>query len=333
MPRRSAASSLLLVRLGEERGLPAEVVLQDTDLSLTDLQQPGAEVADADELAIIGSLVRGCDDPGLGLAAGTRYHLTTYGIWGFALASSPTVRSALETGLRFVDLSFGFCRLRVEEDPDEVRLCLEEPDVPAQVRDFVLARDLAGLRTLVAEVTAGSLPLRRVAVSLPVPTDPAAWHQVLGVVPEFGAPLTLAALDPAVLEQPLPQSDELAAATMQAQCRALLDQRARRSGVAGQVRDLVLRDPGAPLTSAEAAAALAVSERSLRRHLAAEGTSYRSLTDEVRQALAEELLRTGGLSVEQVARRLGYAEPASFTHAFTRWKGLSPRAWVRSGRP
>jgi len=41
------------------------------------------------------------------------------------------------------------------------------------------------------------------------------------------------------------------------------------------------------------------------------------------------LLSTGSLSVEQVARRLGYAETASFTHAFTRWKGVSPRAWVR----
>ena len=52
---------------------------------------------------------------------------------------------------------------------------------------------------------------------------------------------------------------------------------------------------------------------------------------EVREALAEELLATG-MAVEQVAHRLGYAETASFTHAFTRWKRTSPRSWVRERR-
>ena len=52
---------------------------------------------------------------------------------------------------------------------------------------------------------------------------------------------------------------------------------------------------------------------------------------EVREALAEELLATG-MAVEQVAHRLGYAETASFTHAFTRWKRTSPRSWARERR-
>ncbi len=33
---------------------------------------------------------------------------------------------------------------------------------------------------------------------------------------------------------------------------------------------------------------------------------------------------------EEVARRLGYAEAASFTHAFSRWKGIPPGAWARA---
>jgi AraC-like DNA-binding protein len=118
---------------------------------------------------------------------------------------------------------------------------------------------------------------------------------------------------------------------MQAQCRALLEQRTRRTGTAGAVRDLLLATPATMPDIAAAAAALALSERTLRRRLLEEGTSFRALVEEVREALAEELLATG-LPVEQVARRLGYAETASFTHAFTRWKGSSPRAWSRARR-
>ena len=126
LPRRSAASTLLLTRLGIERGVPAQVCLRGTGLDLDDLRRPGAEVDGEQELAVIANLVAGADDPDLPLEAGTRYHLTTYGIWGFALASSPTVGAALEVGARFVDLSFAFCRLTVEQD--DVELLVTNPD-------------------------------------------------------------------------------------------------------------------------------------------------------------------------------------------------------------
>ena len=331
MPLRSAASALLLVRLGEERGVPADLALAGTGLRLDDLRQPGAEIPDEVELAVVANLVAQCPDPELALEAGTRYHLTTYGIWGFALASSRTVGSALELGLRFADLSFTFCRFTVEQGPHEVLLCLDDRQVPAPLRDFVVTRDLAALRTVVAELTGDAVRLRRVELRPGRPADAARHVQVLGVEPIFGAPVTLAAVDAAVLELPLPQADEAMAATTLAQCRDLLERRRRRTGTAGAVRDLLLARPSAMPDIASAAADLALSERTLRRRLVEEGATFRGLVEEVREALAEELLEAG-LGVEQVARRLGYAETASFTHAFTRWKGVSPRAWSRARR-
>ncbi len=109
------------------------------------------------------------------------------------------------------------------------------------------------------------------------------------------------------------------------QCRALLDQRRARTGVAGKVRDRLLSRPGAMPDIEHVAAELHMSSRTLRRHLAAEGTSYRALVDEVRERLAEELLATGALSVEEIGKQLGYAATPSFTTAFKRWKGVPPR--------
>jgi AraC-like DNA-binding protein len=75
---------------------------------------------------------------------------------------------------------------------------------------------------------------------------------------------------------------------------------------------------------------MAVAERTLRRQLAAEGTSYQRLLDEVRVSLADRLLGTGTLTVTQVAQRLGYAEAASFIHAHRRWHGVTPTGRRRS---
>jgi AraC-like DNA-binding protein len=331
VPLRSAASVLLLVRLGEEHGVPAEQSLAGTGTALEDLRRPGAEVQDDVELAVIARLAAAPDAVDLALEAGTRYHLTTFGIWGFALASSPDVGSALEVGLRFADLSFTFCRFSVEARGEQVLLCLDDSAVPEAVRDFVVTRDLAAMRTIVTELTGDTVPLRRVELRPARPADVRRHVEVLGVEPDFGAPVTLVAVDASALGLPLPQADELAAATTQAQCKALLEQRLGRTGTAGAVRDLLLQSPASLPDTASAAGALALSERTLRRRLADEGTSFRALVEEVREALAEELLATG-LPVEQVARRLGYAETASFTHAFTRWKGSSPRAWSRGRR-
>lgn len=70
----------------------------------------------------------------------------------------------------------------------------------------------------------------------------------------------------------------------------------------------------------------------LRRRLDDEGSSYRLLLDEVRQALAEELLATGAIRLEEIAERLGYGEVSNFIHAFRRWKGMTPRQYRQRRR-
>jgi AraC-like DNA-binding protein len=76
---------------------------------------------------------------------------------------------------------------------------------------------------------------------------------------------------------------------------------------------------------------LHVDPRTLRRHLETEGTSFRGLVTEVRVTLALELLSNTGLTVDEVATRLGYSETASFSHAFKRWRGVPP-SQCRRGR-
>ncbi|WP_051178296.1 helix-turn-helix transcriptional regulator [Nocardia concava] len=76
-------------------------------------------------------------------------------------------------------------------------------------------------------------------------------------------------------------------------------------------------------TLTEMARELAMSERTLHRRLAEEGTTFRAVVDQTRQLLAEELLAQG-LTVEAVSRRLGYSDTAAFSHAYRRWHGRPP---------
>lgn len=80
----------------------------------------------------------------------------------------------------------------------------------------------------------------------------------------------------------------------------------------------------AATTLGEAASALAMSERSLQRELAAAATSFRDETTRVRVRLAESLLATSDEKIESIARRLGFASVPAFTTMFGRAVGESP---------
>jgi AraC-like DNA-binding protein len=85
----------------------------------------------------------------------------------------------------------------------------------------------------------------------------------------------------------------------------------------------VERFPSTP----EVARAFDLSERSLRRRLQEEGTSFRALVNEVKMQKAQQWLEHTPQSVEHIAQQLGYAEAAAFIHAFSRWTGSSPAAY------
>jgi len=66
--------------------------------------------------------------------------------------------------------------------------------------------------------------------------------------------------------------------------------------------------------------------------LSVEGTSYQEILDEIRRESAEAYLRGSSMSCSEVGYLLGFSEPAAFTRAFKRWRGLTPLEFRRTAR-
>jgi AraC-like DNA-binding protein len=77
---------------------------------------------------------------------------------------------------------------------------------------------------------------------------------------------------------------------------------------------------------------LRTSERTLRRHLASEGQSWRRILDDVEAERAIELIEGSDEALADIARRLGYSQYAHFNRAFHRWTGASPSAYRSHAR-
>lgn len=330
---RSAASVLLMIRFGEEHGVSAEDLLHGAALTPAGARDPGTQLDAHQELAVVRNLVRNLGHlPALGLRIGKRYQVTTFGIFGFACVSSPTLRDVITFALRYWDLSFAFGIPVVEIAGDEIRIELHDEGVPGEVRQFLVERDLAAMYSIMSDLLPVPIPVHRAEFRFAEPSYVDDFVEIFGVRPTFGARANLSCFDAALLDQPLPQANEQTVAMCEAQCRELVARRRARSGISYDVRERLIRLGGADTGMDAVARDLHMSTRTLRRRLEEAGTSYRGLLDEVREALAEELLDTGALSVSDVAVRLGYAESTSFIYAFKRWKGVTPASYVRSGR-
>lgn len=325
---RRAPSVRLLVDFAAEHGVPAELCLKRAGLSVARLAEVDPVVSSEQESAVIAALVAALGDrPGLGIAAGVRYHVTTHGIWGYALISSRTLRDAITLGLRYLDLSFSFCAITAHEEGSVMTLVVDPESVPEPVRRFVAERDLGIIGSLHRELVGPSARTRGAELAYPAPD---AGHcqiirRALGLAPRYDTGRYAYSFDMARIDDPLPLAEPHTAAMAEQQCRALLERRVV-TGVSGQVRNLLLGNPTRPPTGDQVAASLFMTPRTLRRRLIEEGSSYRAILDDVRRGVAEQLLDETNLSVAEISERLGYAETAAFTHAFRRWTGAPPRA-------
>ena len=92
--RRPVVSAQILTRLATGHGMTLGACLKDTGIDEAALANPNTEIIASQELQLARNLVREIGHiPGIGLDAGLQYHLSAYGIFGFALLTSTCLRN------------------------------------------------------------------------------------------------------------------------------------------------------------------------------------------------------------------------------------------------
>jgi len=332
--RRGIAGVRLLLEYGTEAGLAPAELLRGSRVSAEHLADPNAEILALQELRVVENLMRKLRrPPGLGLALGTRYRIATFGLWGYGLISSPTLGAALEMALRFLPLTFAFSAITAHVRGDEVVLTFGAPELAPGVSRLLVERDMACAAALMRQIAGEDFRLSRFELAPPgrTPGERASDIESLaGVRPVFGAGQNALAFSRHVLARRLPQADPATVAMCEQMCRELLERRRAHVGTATLVQHYLGAQPaGLRPSLAALAGGLNMSERTLKRRLQGEGTSFRQIVVEARAGLAAELVRGGESTITEIAERLGYADLSSFSQAFKRWHGSAPENFRR----
>jgi AraC-like DNA-binding protein len=295
----------LLVEILGERGIGEATLFDEPQLSRALLSEPRMSAIQWTRL--VRRALALTQDPGLGYEYGLRMRPTAHGLLGFAAMSADSVRAASEIVVRYASARQAHFELALEEEAEHCQLVLRERYPIPVLRSFFLENILLGLARGFAVLLGRDLsefPGYEICFDMPEPDYYAAWKERLARV-RFDQQAR--ALCEQELSYALEGSHDLSAR------------------VVAQLRQG--KEEGGYASLEDVAARLKLSTRTLKRRLAEGGTSFSQLLRETRTGDARDFLVRTELSVQDIAARLGYQNPANFSRAFAQETGVPPSAY------
>jgi AraC-like DNA-binding protein len=320
----------LLRMLLQQASVDSDQVLAAAALDWSSLQTTDQRLPRNTVIRMVQAAIQATGKPWLGLELGDQAPVSAHGPLGYAAVTAPDLEHCLKVLGRYGPVREDSFSWSFQTRADGGTLQVIDRLDWGEARSFVLDTMAAALvRVLHAAV--GALPAGlRLDIPLPQPTWVARYEQALGLPLQFGQPTLTLHVPAAALGQPLLGADARAHSAACHECDLALAELVQ-SSTAQRVASLLAHTPeGSYAQLGHIAAHCGVSERTLMRHLAREGTSFQQLHDSHQQSRALWLLLHTAHSVEEIAARLGYTDTSNFSRTVKRWFGSTPSA-LRQG--
>ncbi|MGY3583810.1 AraC-like DNA-binding protein [Bradyrhizobium sp. USDA 4341] len=308
-------------------GVPADAILRDTRIPLADVHSPQARISLTQLMTVCQNALRLSTDRHLPYRIGASIHISTYGMYGYALLCCPDFRKAMEFAMRYHALAAPLATIEFTEDKAHARWTIE-PNLHA-LADSALYRFVAEMQigihiSLMRDIMGPGFAPFEITLAYPQAQDFDLPLDHVGCPVRFDQPANQIVFKAQLLDRRADLGNKTTYPTIVALCDDLLGDLRLRTGIAGKIRAILLRDIANPPTFEAIAKQLGVNDRSLRRQLRQQGFSFRGLHDELRTQIALKYLRSTTLANDDIALALGFSDAANFRRAFHRWTNKAP---------
>jgi AraC-like DNA-binding protein len=278
---------------------------------------------------LLDEVIRKYPLPGLGLLDGRGVNLLDHGLLGYAMFASANLGRAIERHTRYQDVIGAVLTTRLFIDGDTAHLRVVEIVRPDMVDSenkmhYELERLFCQWAEIGSAIGRDRHWFESVEFSYGAPSYRHMYRQMLGDQVLFDRPFNQMNFSAQLLQQSLSFANEAAAQLCERQCAALLEELQDSGGLVAEIRRLLGRNPGHYPPIEQAAAHLALGERTLRRRLSDEGTTYKQVVLDFRMELAASYLRNGSMTVQEAAYVTGYSDPSNFHRTFSKYHGETP---------
>lgn len=323
-----ASYALAIQKALEANGFDAGDLFDAVGLDRTPGNDPLDRLTTAQVAEIFNESVKRSGNPAFGLTVARFLHPSSVHALGYALLASSTLRDACERLVYYFRLASTNGQYRIEESED--RFCLILEAMAEGVSPETVDAWNAFIVHLFRMIYKPDLKPLSVRLTRSCPPGCEAQYQRSFHVPvDFDAPHCEICLDRSVVDEPLmggnreiaSQHDKIIQDNI-----AVLD---KGDIITSVKRAIVQFLPSENCSRERVARELAMSPSRLQQKLAEQGTSFQDLLGQIRQSLALDYMEQSRVSITEMSFLLGFSDTSSFTRAFRRWTGKSPRDYRR----
>jgi len=337
-PTVSAGYANNLMQFAIARGARRDELAMYSGIRVEDLEDPDNRVPFPRYVALMTASKQLCGDPSLALHLGAAQDFKELSVVGLICYAAPTMGEALAELNRYgrlvaeVDVPGGDARFQIQPLGGNVWLVdtRRDPDSFPEMTESTWSRFIAE--------TARHFPdaafAKAVHVTHAAPDHRAEYERVLKVPVTFRSDKNAILIDVSWLSIPLHNPNRYVFGVLSEHADRLLNSLETAKTVRGLVESLLLPVlHKGDVSMEQVAKQLGMGRQSLYRRLTAEHVSYEHLVDDLRRRMALGYLSAKKASVNETAYLVGFSDPSSFSRAFKRWTGASPRRWKASGSP
>jgi len=317
------------------RGADRQRLFEQSRLHPQDLTERDNRLPLATYLALMRAGIKLCNEPALALLFGAEVSLSDISIVGL-VGNAATAEEGLRQVNRYARLAIdggdGETAHRFEFVPEDGQVWVRFTSAlfahNPLLTESAFARCVCDGRKVAAAtggVTEWPSP-KAIRFTHAEPSHRREYDRIFRVPIEFGSSMNAILFGEELLSVRMPPRNQYLFGLLTERAEELLEKLEDSKSMRGRVESRlipILQTGEAKMETI--ARRLGLSRQTLFRKLKAEGVTFERVLGELRHKLACEYLNGKNGSVNETAYLLGFSDAASFSRAFKRWTGSSPR--------
>lgn len=316
------------------KGLDFDSLLRQAGIDAVDASEVDKELSLNSVATLLTLAAEQSEDPCFGIHWAEAFKPGASGILGYLLLNAASVRKAVKSVARYLDLVMAPVEVQFNEEDGigrlEVRFPPEFSAPRIQFVSFAMALLIIRLRKHAGQ---SWMPVRVDLEHRALPCRESVLR-VLGPNVRYDMPLTALHIRDLVLDRSTTDVDQkLFALIRQLGDRMLAEQEPGPDIVVATRKAIMAQLESGAVRVRDVAETLGIGPTTLQSRLGAAGKTYEEILVTIRRGLSDHYLRDTELPLTEIAFLLGFSELSAFTRAAQRWYGTPPsqrRAELRS---
>ncbi|MEO9843574.1 MAG: AraC family transcriptional regulator ligand-binding domain-containing protein [Roseobacter sp.] len=300
------------------------VGLDQAQLAMSDLK-----IEQHQESEFLSAIARLTNRPFLGAQAGSHLDVRQTTLLSYLLFNSQNVGHALQNLVRFLPLMRPSSNVSVTTVQETVNVLLDNHNPAIAMNPQYIEFCVAMLLNTLQRATKHQIRPLGVSFAHHRSEGSVTLNRLFGCHATFNAETTTVMLRACDLEQPVLHRDPNLYREMLNYGQILIQQTPPApQTLEDMVADFIAKHmTRMPPSIEETAEALGMSARTLARRLARNGTSYRTVRDNLRLSAAKDMLTKTQTSLAEITYLLGYSDQSAFGAAFKRATDHAPNQY------